>query len=272
MKYLKLMRIKHYIKNVLIFIPLIFSGMFFKNNKFLITLIGFICFSFGASIIYIINDIKDKEKDKKHQKKCNRPIASGKVSVKNALILILVLLTSITLIIMLSNMKINSIYLLILYFIINLGYSFGLKNVPFLFGAELLSIKVSNWLYLTVFATSFYLALGKRRNEILQNGSKTRNVLEYYSKDFLDKNMYMCLSMAIIFYSLWTTDVNIVKKSNDMLIWTVPIVIIICIRYSMQIENVNKNDGDPTEVITNDKYLIGLVLLLGLSLFCILYI
>lgn len=284
MDYLKLMRPKHYIKNFLIFLPLLFSGKLLDFSNILKTLGGVICFSLIASSIYIINDIKDKDKDRKHKTKCNRPIASGKISVKNAIIFMVVLLILVTVLVIAMNFSILSIGLLLLYFILNLVYSLGLKNVPLidiiilvsgfvirvLFGASILSITVSNWLYLTVMALSFYLGLGKRRNEIMKTGSNTRKVLKYYTKEFLDKNMYMFLSMTIIFYSLWTSDVDIVSKSNNLLIWTVPLVIVICMRYSMDIEG--ESDGDPVEVIMHDKVIISLVFLYALSLITILYI
>ena len=284
MNYLKLMRPKHYIKNFLIFLPLLFSGKLLNLSNILITLGGVICFSLMASSIYIINDIKDKDKDRKHKTKCNRPIASGKISVKNAIIFMFILLILVTVLVIVMNLSILSIGFLALYFILNLAYSLGLKNIPLidiiilvsgfvirvLFGASILSITVSNWLYLTVIAISFYLGLGKRRNEIMKTGSNTRKVLKYYTKEFLDKNMYMFLSMTIIFYSLWTTDVDIVSKSNNLLIWTVPLVIVICMRYSMDIEG--ESDGDPVEVIMHDKVIISLVFLYALSLITILYI
>ena len=284
MNYLKLMRPKHYIKNFLIFLPLLFSGKLLDLSNILITLGGVICFSLMASSIYIINDIKDKDKDINHKTKCNRPIASGKISVKNAIIFMFVLLILVTVLVLAMNLSILSIGFLVLYFILNLAYSLGLKNIPLidiiilvsgfvirvLFGASILSITVSNWLYLTVTAISFYLGLGKRRNEIMKTGSNTRKVLKYYTKEFLDKNMYMFLSMTIIFYSLWTTDVDIVSKSNNLLIWTVPLVIVICMRYSMNIEG--ESDGDPVEVIMHDKVIISLVFLYALSLITILYI
>lgn len=284
MSYIKLMRPKHYIKNFLVFLPLLFSGMFFDKNNILTCLLGFICFSLLASTIYIINDIKDKDKDKMHKTKCNRPIASGKVSVKNAIILDILLITIIVLICILGNFNALSISLALLYFILNLIYSFGAKNIPILdiiilvsgffirvlFGATLLNITVSNWLYLTVIAISFYLGLGKRRNEIIKSGVNYRKVLKYYNKDFLDKNMYMCLTMTIVFYSLWTTDSVIVLKNNNLLIWTVPLIIIIAMKYSMNIEG--DSDGDPVEVIMKDKVLIALGLIYMISLFVILYL
>ncbi len=283
MDYIKLLRVKHYIKNLLIFVPLMFSGMLFDGDNLLKTFIGFICFCLVASSIYIINDIRDRKKDKQHKTKCNRPIASGKVSVKQAIILVLLLLISTILITILSNMNIYSIMFLVLYFVINLAYSFGLKNVPLLdvaiialgflfrvmYGASILNIEVSNWLYLTVLFASFYLALGKRRNEIIKNGKDARTVLKYYNSEFLDKNMYMCLSIAIIFYSLWATDVGAERSGGNLLIWTIPIVMLLCMKYSMDVEG--NSDGDPVEVILKDKTIIVLGLILMIVLFGILY-
>lgn len=284
MNYIKLMRPKHYIKNFLVFLPLLFSGMLFDKNGILTCLLGFMCFSLLASTIYIINDIRDKDKDKKHKTKCSRPIASGKISVKNAIMFDILLIIVIVFICIFGNFNILSMCLVLLYFVLNLIYSFGAKNIPILdiiilvsgffirvlFGATLLNITVSNWLYLTVIAVSFYLGLGKRRNEIIKSGVNYRKVLKYYNKDFLDKNMYMCLTMTIVFYSLWTTDSAIVLKNNNLLIWTVPLIIIIAMKYSMNIEG--DSDGDPVEVIMKDKILICLGLIYAVSLFVILYL
>ena len=282
--YIKLMRLKHSIKNLLIFVPLLFSGNFLNLYNIKVTFIGFVVFTLIASSIYIINDIRDKDKDAKHPTKCKRPIASGKIPVKNAIIFCVILFIICAILVVASNMTSYSIILLLIYFVMNLCYSFGAKNVPLLdivilvtgfvirvlFGGSLLNIALSNWLILTIITISFYLSLGKRRNEIERNGSNSRKVLEYYSKDFLDKNMYMLLSTAIVFYSLWTVDGNIVQRSNNLLIWTIPIVIIIAMRYSMNIES--NSDGDPIEVILNDKVLIGLGIIYVMVLFVLLYV
>jgi len=279
MNYLKLMRPKHYIKNILIFLPLMFSGMFFEQNNFLLTFVGFIAFCWLASVIYIINDIKDVEKDRKHPTKKERPIAAGKISERNAIIFAIVLIGLILLITLLGKFSLLSIILMLCYLALNIAYSLGLKNIPLLdvvilvsgfllrviYGASLLGIEVSSWLYLTVIVSSFYLGLGKRRNEIIKNGNKSRNVLQFYTKEFLDKSMSMFLTMAIIFYSLWTTE-----KSNNLLVWTVPFVILICLKYNLNIDG--DSDGDPVEVILKDKVLLILGVLLALALFIILYI
>ena len=281
-KYLKLMRIKHYIKNLLIFLPLIFSQNINSRN-ILLTILGFISFSFASSTIYIINDIKDKEKDQNHPTKKNRPIAAGTISVPNALILaILLLILTIAILIYLSAFnKFISIYI-ITYILINIMYSFGLKNIPLLdvfilalgflirvlYGGALINVEVSTWLFLTVLSISFYLGLGKRRNELMAQKNPeniTRNVLKYYNKEFLDKNMYMCLSMTIIFYSLWCQDLN-----SKYIMWTIPLVLLICMKYSLNIET--GTSGDPVEVLLKDKILLILIGLYGLLTMTVLYL
>ena len=284
-QYIKLMRPKHCIKNLLIFFPLIFSKNIFNANLFICTLLGFFAFSLSASTIYIIDDKKDKEKDKLHPQKKNRPIASGKVTTKNAIILaIITLIVSFVFQFLTTNGKlhISQLYILV-YLILNFAYSFGLKKVPLidviilvsgfliriLYGASITNINVSNWLYLTIMSVSFYFALGKRRNEIKKSSDKTREVLKYYNKEFLDKNMYMCLSLAIVFYALWTVESSVIMNGN-LLIWTVPIIIIILMKYSMNIES--DSFGDPVDVIIEDKILLGLIMIYGISVISIIYL
>ena len=275
--YLKLMRIKHYIKNLLIFLPLIFSLNFYNVEMCFTTFIGFLLFSLTCSIVYIINDIQDVEKDRNHPEKCKRPIASGNVKVKEAYILAIVLLTLILAIAIISKMNLNSLLILGLYLVLNVAYSKGLKNIPLadivilvtcfllrvILGAILINVAVSNWLYLTIISFSFYLSLGKRRNELersTESGINVRDVLKYYNKSFLDKNMYLCLALTIIFYSLWCVDpINIEKFGTNYLVFTVPLVMIICMKYSLNIEG--DSYGDPVEVLLADKILIILVLL-----------
>lgn len=285
--YIKQMRIKHYLKNVLIFLPLVFSGNLLSLSKFSQTFIGFIAFCMLASAIYTINDIYDVEKDKKHSSKCNRPIASGKIPIKKAWIFVAILLAITIILNFLASKSIISILYLLVYLILNIFYSNGAKNIPLvdiiilvsgfiirvLYGSSILDIEISKWLYLTIMSMSFYLGFGKRRNEILrqkENSKETRTVLKYYTHEFLDKNMYMCLSLTIVFYSLWCIDTNTLNNlSSDVLIWTVPIIMLICMKYSLIIEN--NSDGDPVEVVFSSKFLLLLIMLYGLTMFAIVY-
>ena len=282
--YLKLMRIHHYIKNLLVFTALICSGQFFDLSKLIFGLIAFIVFSMISSVIYIINDIQDIEKDRNHPIKSKRPIASGIITVKSAYRLaILLLLSSFLCNSLVFHLK--STLLLILYIFLNIGYSFGLKNLPIvditilvsgfiiriLFGAIITEIAISNWLYLTAITLFFYFALGKRRNELLHiDAAETREVLKEYPVNFLDFNMGMCLTLAVAFYALWSMDKQTMSLyNNEHLIFTVPVVLLIVMKYSLNIES--GSDGDPVEVLIHDKVLIVLCIFYFLMMLKLLY-
>lgn len=283
--YLKLIRVKHYIKNILIFVPLFFGGLYTDVNKIFICILGFLIFSFSASIVYVLNDISDKEKDKLHETKKNRPIASGRVSEKEGYALIIGLLCLIVLLsICLIKMNANvwALSLLALYIFINILYSKKLKNIALVdvvilvlgflirlfFGALLINTIVSDWLYLTVMSGAFYMGFGKRRNEIIKSKNETREVLKYYNKQFLDKSMYVCLTLTIVFYSMWSVDADVLVKANaQYLIWTVPLVMIILFQYSLVVEK--DSFGDPVEVILHDKSMLITIAIYILILFII---
>ena len=137
-------------------------------------------------------------------------------------------------------------------------------------GFNVTGIEISKWLYLTIIAMSFYLGLGKRRNELLKQKGNSRKVLKYYNQGFLDKNMYMCLALTIAFYSLWSVDpITIERVSNTDLVWTVPFVILICMKYSLNIEG--NSDGDPVEVVLKDKALLAMLAIYGVITVGIIY-
>ncbi|PKB52363.1 prenyltransferase [Clostridium sp. HMb25] len=262
-----LMRVKHWIKNGLIFLPLLFSGFFFDRGRLCNAFYAFLSFSFLCSLVYIINDIKDVEKDRLHFKKKKRPLASGAISIKMSKIIVLMLLLLVgVMTCFLENLM--SIGILVIYLVINLVYSFGGKNIPILdvlilvsgfilrigYGALETDIEISHWFYLTIMSISFYLALGKRKNE-LKNGISTRAVLKYYNQKYLENNMYMFLALSITFYSLWCVEVsNSGKIFAPVFIMTIPYVICTVMKYSLLLEG--DIDGDPIETLFSDKFLV----------------
>jgi len=283
--YLKLIRVHHYIKNILVFAALACSGNLFEFHKLTAGILAFGAFCMVSSVVYIINDIRDQEKDRKHPTKCNRPIASGAISPRKAWVLAGVLL----MIAVICNYFVFdgfSSVLLMLYLGLNLAYSFGLKNIPIIdvsilvagflirimYGAFVTDTEISNWLYLTVIALSFYFALGKRRNELQQmKEGETRNVLKAYPVNFLDKNMNMCMTLANVFYALWSMDEKTMTfYNNKYMIFTVPIVLLITMKYSYDIEK--GTDGDPVEVLLHDKVLLILCSFYLAMMFLILYL
>lgn len=283
-EYLKEMRVHHYIKNLLVFIPLVCSGHILDSDKLLPSVYAFFSFCFLSSAIYFINDIRDVEKDRNHPTKCNRPIAAGKIPIRSAIICAVAL---ILLAILFNGLCFNpfATVLLMLYFLLNLGYSFGLKNVPLLditilaagfliravYGSVVTGIEMSDWLYLVILSAAFYFGLGKRRNELKKQGNNTRDVIRKYPISFLESNMYVCMALVFVFYALWTMDAKTVEAYHgSRLIWTVPMVMLIFMKYSMTVEG--NSDGDPVEVLIHDRVLLGLCAIYLLLMLALLYI
>ena len=283
--YLKEMRVHHYIKNLLVFVPLICSGQILDPDKLLPSFYAFLSFCFISSAIYFINDIRDVEKDRNHPTKRNRPIAAGQIPIRSAVVCTVVLILLGVLFNCLCFHPLSTV-LLAVYFLLNLGYSLGLKNVPLLdvtilaagyliramYGSVVTGIAMSDWLYLVIISAAFYLGLGKRRNELKkQGGEDTREVIRKYSFAFLDSNMYICMALVVVFYALWTMDAKTVEAYHgSRMVWTVPVVMLIFMKYSMTVEG--NSDGDPVEVLLHDKVLLGLCAFYLLLMLALLYV
>ncbi len=286
--YIKLIRAKHWLKNALVFLPVFFSINILNLNYLAKCLLAFVVFCFASSIVYVLNDMSDIEKDRLHPIKKNRPLASGAISLNQAKMTILIL--GIFMIIIMSffynsTKNIFTILIPLIYILLNILYSKGLKNIPIIdvvilvsgfvfrvmYGGVVINVEVSKYLYLMIIFAAFYLGFGKRRNEILKNGEKSRKVLEYYNKDFLDKNMYVAFALAIVSYTLWCVDpTTIAHVGTENLFWTVPFVMVILQLYSLNIEG--NSHGDPIEVILSDKILLLTGTIYGIIMIIILYV
>lgn len=285
--YIKLIRLKHWLKNILVFLPLFFSKNLLNFDLLFSCILAFLIFSLTSSVIYILNDLNDIENDKKHPIKKERPLASGAISKKQAVVAMVILaVVDVILMYLLYRHWANMLIFVIpsLYLIVNIFYSFGLKKLPIIdvaiivlgfvlrvmYGGVVIDIEVSKYLYLMVIFGAFFLGFGKRRNEIVKNGNKSRSVLKMYNQDFLDKNMYVALALAIVSYTLWCVDSSTVARiGNDYVFWTVPLVMIILLLYSLDIEG--DSHGDPTEVVLSDKKLLVVVTVYVLVMAGILY-
>ena len=267
-KYIKLLRIKHWIKNGLILLPMVCSYSFSKEN-IIMTLLAFLSFSLMASFVYIMNDIRDVEKDRKHPRKMHRPIASGAISIPKAVIIAVIVLG---LSIVLNYLATQSLFntalgILLLYLANNICYSFGMKNIPIVdvllltagfvfriyYGAAIVGVPVSSWLFLTVLTASLYLGLGKRRKEF-NNSEEVRPVLKYYDKRFIENFMNISLTLVIVFYSLWT-----MEQTNPLLYFSIPLLIVIFMQYMLFMET--GNEGDPVTLLFQHKSLMATTLI-----------
>jgi len=287
LNYIHLLRPKHWIKNLFVFAALIFSLNLFNIIKLTASLQAFFAFCLASSFVYIINDIIDIEQDRKHPEKRNRPIASGKTSIKNAITISIVCLISSMILAYFINL--NTLIIITVYIFINIIYSIKIKNVVILdvmfialgfilrmiAGATAIGVSFSNWIFLTTFCISLFLGFGKRRGEILLTNNNTQNnariVLKLYSMQFLDYMILSSVTLTIISYALYTIDSEVIKRfGTDKLIYTVPLVIYGIFRYLYVIYR-SDSDGDPTEVVLKDKSIISVVLLWTLLVICLIY-
>ncbi len=277
--YIRLIRVKHWIKNFLIIIPAFFGKALIEGNIFLRLILGFMVFSFCSSSVYIINDMNDIENDRHHPDKCKRPLASGAVSKGEAYVLIVILLSlAAVLNHLLCGFRVRALIPLV-YIILNLLYSISLKNNPVIdivllvsgfffrvfYGSVITDIRISGWLYLTVISLSLFLAFGKRRNEKMSCGDSARKVLSFYSQQYLNSNMYMYLSLFAVFYSIWSLNAN----DTGLMLYTTPIILVMMMRYLYKLEiDVN---GNPVDIILGDKFLLILGGIYAVFVFVIIY-
>lgn len=220
---LKLLRPRQWIKNFALYASIVFGGQLFNPILFHNVTLGFIAFCLLSSSTYIINDILDLKNDKLHPFKKSRPIALGKISISQAvLIFILAITTSLVL-----AGRINSFFLIleIIYLILQLSYSMIFKGVVIfdilfiatgyilrvLAGEAISGFHISVWLLLTTVSLSLFLAVGKRRSELtlLKNysglrASEIRKSLSHYSESLIDTFTVMFATSTFIFYALFT--------------------------------------------------------------------
>lgn len=273
------MRPKHWIKNLLVFATPLLG---FQNNFeiWLITLGAFICFNFISSAIYLLNDCIDIELDRLHPKKKLRPIASGSVSRKIALLFSFFLL----ILSFIFSIKISFIFgiIIIFYFLIQVLYCLKLKNTPILdifcissgfllrsiSGGLAANLYLSPWFILTVGLLALFLALEKRKGELItykNTGKLTRIVLKKYHISLLSRMEGIVTSGSFITYSLWASGPSLNGSKTSWMLITVPLVLIGIFRYQLisdyqefnRIENLNDNLSceNPVEVLLNDNWM-----------------
>lgn len=280
--YLQLIRPHHSLKNAIIFLPLIFGGGLTDLKIFTTAILGFIVFCGISSFVYVLNDIRDIEKDKLHKTKCNRPLASGKISINSAkLFATIIIIVSLALGAIGFGTNLYAWLVLALYVVINIGYSLGLKNIPLLdifiiasgfllrvmFGSFITDIEISKWLLIMIIVLSLYLSLYKRKSE-LERESNTRAVLKSYTESFLDRNLVVCMVLILVFYSLWCIDTTTISRLGDSIIWTIPLTLLICMKFQL---NESSGNQDPISIVLNDKVLLSLSVLYGLIILLIIY-
>jgi len=282
---IKELRIHQWVKNLFVLIPLVFDRQLLIPASFLKSFLGFFLFCFVSSSVYIINDIMDIEADRKHPKKKNRPIASGRISVKFAWgLAIFLIISSIIISFFLSPLFAS---IIVIYFLIMLAYSTKLKHQALIdvmiiaagfvlrvaAGVSLIVVeRFSPWLYVVTTLFALFLGLGKRRGELatLHNGDfSQRKVLDGYTIPLLDQLITIVSATTIVSYSLYTFSAPNLPDNHAMML-TIPFALYGIFRYIYLIQV--KNEGSaPDELVLIDRPLQITFLLFVLSVLIIFY-
>lgn len=277
----KLMRPKQWIKNLFIFGAVIFSGKFTYENIFIKNIFVFFIFCLVSSCVYILNDLVDVNKDRQHPEKKNRPIASGKVKTYEAVILEVLLIVIV--IITAYNLDIKLFMVFSVYFIINILYSIILKNLIIIdvmiitlgfvlrvqSGAIITNVQLSPWMILCTILISLFMALNKRKSEIIILKDKSgnhRKILDDYSVEFIDNMLTIVTPSIFIAYCLYTFSST---QSRTMMI-TIPFVLYGIFRYQylMMKQNIG---GKPEDIFQKDIPFLVNILLWCISVILIIY-
>ena len=268
LEYLKLLRPKQWIKNFFVFAPLIFAKELFDTLPFLTEIKAFAAFCLTASTIYILNDMADVEADRAHPEKKHRPFAARTVPVSHGYFVIFILLTC--LIVLLRGMDARFILAILCYFIINVAYSFKLKEVVLLDvfiiaggfmlrvlgGAYAIDVVVSSWLVLCTMFISLFLGFAKRRGELVVRGESgggyERKVLSLYSVGFIDHMLTISAAGTVISYALYTVAQRTVEMfGTDKMIYTTVFVLFGVFRY-LYLVHMSESTENPTKTVIAD--------------------
>jgi len=285
----KLIRVRHWVKNLFLFIPSFFAGHLFNTFELLMVLVGALAFSFVASGVYIINDYKDREVDKIHPKKKLRPLASGEVKTSTAWLLMITLIGSGLFIA--ASLNITFFFLVVSYLLLNLGYSFGLKHIPILdlfivslgfliriySGGVIADLPITHWLSLMVLLLALFLILAKRRDDLIissknKNGLVIRKSSLKYNLVYINSCVTLLSAVMLVAYIMYTVSPEVTERFNSNYLFMTTIFVIAGVMRYLQIVFVEKKSGSPTAIFIRDKFILATIAGWILSFYFIIYV
>ena len=272
----QLLRPTQWSKNLVVFAALIFAKHLFNRADVLLVSLGFITFCLVASAAYVMNDLRDCERDRQHPLKSLRPLPAGRVRRSTARVLATALLASGTVLAVALGPGFCS--LVGLYFVLQIAYTFWLKDIVILdvmaiaagfviraaAGGVVIAVPVSPWLIICTFLLALFLGFSKRRHElILLEGRATdhRATLKEYSPYFLDQMIAVVTASTVVAYAIWTVSPEIREKlGTEKLYLTIPLVLFGIFRY-LYLVHQREEGGNPTQLLLSDRPLLLDVLL-----------
>lgn len=269
MNILKILRPHQWVKNTFIFIPLFFGGSLFDMADWTSSLVAFVAFSFAASAIYSINDIVDVEADKKHPKKCKRPIAAGLVSKRQARLLAIILaIAALALPFLLNNWMLSVV--IALYLAMNLCYCIRLKHYAIIdvclvalgfvmrivAGGVATDIVLSRWIVMMTFLLTLFLSFAKRRDDVLimnETGMAPRKNTSRYNLTFINQAITITGGVMLVCYIMYTVSPEVIERFNSPNLYMTSFFVILGLLRYIQLTVVDERSGEPTRLVLSDR-------------------
>jgi 4-hydroxybenzoate polyprenyltransferase len=295
------LRPRQWTKNLAVFVGIVFAQRLFTLPSFERAFVAFITFCFASSAIYLVNDLLDLEKDREHPVKRNRSLASGNLPISWAIGAIGVLLVlCAVLIALIFTIPVNPLpdifarigganvlftLTVVSYLLLMILYSVRLKHVVLLdvfiiaggfavrilAGTVVIPVSISSWLYLVTILLSLFLALSKRRHELILlqgQAANHRQILKEYSLPLLDQMITIVIAATLMAYSLYTFQG---PTGNQRLMITIPVVLYGMFRY-LYLVYMRMEGGSPEEVLLRDRHILVSVMLCTTIIIIVLYV
>lgn len=283
----KALRVYQWPKNLFVLAALLFAQQLGYPKQVLRGVVALVVFCAASSVMYLFNDLIDIEKDRAHPEKCKRPLASGAMKKRTAIVLMSLLLSGVVAVA--AFLDPGFLAIVLLYIVLTVLYTLVLKNIIIvdvlvvaagfviraMAGAIVLHVTFTNWLVVCTLFLALFLALNKRRHEValFQGGDAGahRAVLRHYTIPYLDHLIVIVTAGTLITYTIYTCSPEVVARfGTDKLYLTLPFVIYGLFRYFFLV-NFDDGGGDPTRTLARDWPLALTILLYGLTCVVILY-
>lgn len=289
--YIRLLRPLQWLKNMFVFAPIFFSNNLLKWDLLWPTLVAFASFCLISSSIYCFNDLRDVEADRQHPKKCRRPIASGKVSVRGGYVMMMLCTIGAFALLPLTRSEATP-YLYIIeaaYWLMNIGYCIRLKQYAILdvtiiavgfvmrvlVGGVATGIWISHWLVMMTFLVTLFLAFTKRNDDYRifeQTGQKPRVSITGYNKTFINEATAIIASVTLVCYIMYTMSEEVIERMGSQKLYLTCIWVILGLLRYLQKMIVYGNSDSPTKSLVKDHFIQFCVLGWLASFFVIIYL
>ena len=290
MKYIRLIRPSHWVKNMFVFMPLFFGHQLLNIPLLLNAMVMCVSFSFIASAVYCLNDIIDVEADRRHPVKCKRPIASGDVSVPTAYLMMFILIAmSISVLFLSSVGVVSGICVIVAYLLMEIAYCLKLKRyaiidvcmlslgfvLRIIAGGVVTDIVISHWLVMMTFLLTLFLGIAKRRDDVLKmmsTGIAPRHNTKRYNLTFVNNAITITASVMLVCYIMYTVSPEVTENFHTRYLYLTSIFVLIGLLRYMQLAVVDEKTGDPTKILLHDRFTQLVVAAWGLTFLLIIYV